>query len=100
MEHVSLGRKLPFALLTLELWRYWRERRGCYYAGHFVDQDEGDGLYCRPAFETDSRYYRGDRYYAGYTTNFFEVLGEFFFPTSFPYVYSNFGVDGLAFHYC
>ena len=77
MEHVSLGRKLPFALLKLELWRYWCERCGCYYAGHFVDQDGGDGLYCRPAFETDSRYYRGDRYYAGYTTNSFEVSGEF-----------------------
>ena len=41
MEHVSLGRKLPFTLLKLELWRCWRERCGCYYTGHFVDQDAG-----------------------------------------------------------
>ena len=81
---MSLGRKLPFALLKLELWRCWREHCGCEYASHFVDQDEGDGLYCRPAFETGScYYYRGDRYYAGYTTNSFEVLGEVFFLTSF-----------------
>ena len=86
MEHVALGRKLPFALLKLELWRCCREHCGCYYARHFVNQDEGDGLYCRSAFETDSRYYRGDRYYIGYTTNYFEVSGEVSFPTSFPCV--------------
>ena len=74
MEYVSLGRKLSFALLKLELWRCWREHCGCCYTGHFVDQDEGDGLCFSPAFEIDSRYSRGDRYYAGYTTNF-EVLG-------------------------
>ena len=36
MEHVSIGRKLPFALLKLELWRCWREHWGVYYAGDFV----------------------------------------------------------------
>ena len=86
MEHVSLEPKLPFALLKLELWRCWCERCDCYYAGHFIDQNEGDGLYCRPAFETDSRYDRGDRYYAGYTTKYLEVSGEVSSPTSFPCV--------------
>ena len=61
-----------------------REHCGCYYAGHFVDQDEGDGLCGRPAFETDSRYYRGDRYYAGYTTIFFRAAGGGFFPDIVP----------------
>ena len=51
---MSLGCELPFALLKLELWRCWREHCGCYYAGHFVDGDEGDGFCCRPDFETDS----------------------------------------------
>ena len=90
IEHVSLGRKIPFALLKLELRRCWRKHYGCYCAGHLVDQDEGDGLCCRPAFETDSiRYYRGDWYFAGFTTILFGVLGEVFSPTSFPCVYSN-----------
>ena len=78
MGHVYLGRKLPFALLNLELWRCWRERCGCYYAGHFVDGDDGDGFCCLPAFETNNRYYRDDLCYAGHTTIFFEVFGEFY----------------------
>ena len=78
MEHVSLGRTLPFLLLKLELWRCWRKHCGCFFAGHFVEQDEGDGLCCRPAFETDNRYCRVDRSYAGFATNSFEVLGEVF----------------------
>ena len=79
MEHVSLGRKLQHALLNfLELWRCWRERCSCYNASHFVDGDEGDGFCCRPASETDNRYFRGELCYAGYTTNLFGVLGEVF----------------------
>ena len=44
MEHVSLGRKLPFALLNWDLWRCWRECCGCYYVGHLGDRDEGGGF--------------------------------------------------------
>ena len=40
---------------------------------------------------------RRDRYYARYTTKFFEVLGEFLPPISFPCVYSKFRIYGLTF---
>ena len=49
--------RVHLRLLNLDLWRCWREHCGCYYAGHFVDQDEGDGLCCRHVFETDGRFF-------------------------------------------
>ena len=72
------GRTRSFVFLKFELWWCWRVCCGCYYADHLVDRDKGDEVCCRPAFETDSRYYRGDLCYASYTTIVSVVLGEFF----------------------